>query len=483
MKARRLNPTEAAEARPTLQGPSRPWTLALTSVAFFMVALDSLVVVTALPSIHRDLGADLSTLEWTVNAFTLAFAAGIITAAALGDRVGRLRVFVSGLGLFTLASGACALAPSAEILIAARTVQGIGAAMVMPLSLTILAAAFPPERRGAIVGIWGGIGGLAVASGPLVGGAVTQGLDWHWIFWVNVPIGLIAIVLSLARLAESHGPTTRLDLPAVVLVAGGATALVWGLIRAGDTGWGSPAAIAMVSLGILLIAGFVAWERRASHPILPITLFRSRAFSAANTTGFLMAGAIFSAAFLIAQYLQFVLGYSPLNTGLRLLPWTATPLVVAPLAGRLSDRIGTRPVLVAGMLLQGIGLAWVATVATAGVEYGQLVVPLVVAGVGISMALPVTPTAVLGAVAPGDMGKASGVNSTLQRFGAAFAIAIAAAVFAANGHLGTATSFTAGFRPALAVVAGLSVVGAITALAIGPRRLAATAAQPQSTAA
>ena len=482
MKSRRLNQTEPAEAQPTLQGPSRPWTLALTSVAFFMVALDSLVVVTALPSIHRDLGADLSTLEWTVNAFTLAFAAGIITAAALGDRVGRLRVFVGGLGLFTLASAACALAPSAEILIAARTVQGIGAAMVMPLSLTILAAAFPPERRGAIVGIWGGIGGLAVASGPLVGGAVTQGLDWHWIFWVNVPIGLLAIVLSLARLAESHGPTTRLDLPAIVLVAGGATALVWGLIRAGDTGWGSPA-IAMLSLGILLIAGFVAWERRASHPMLPVTLFRSRAFSAANTTGFLMAGAIFSAAFLIAQYLQFVLGYSPLNTGLRLLPWTATPLVVAPLAGRLSDRIGTRPVLVAGMLLQGIGLAWVATVATAGVEYGQLVVPLVVAGVGISMALPVTPTAVLGAVAPGDMGKASGVNSTLQRFGAAFAIAIAAAVFAANGHLGTATSFTAGFRPALAVVAGLSVVGAITALAIGPRRLAATAAQPQSTAA
>jgi EmrB/QacA subfamily drug resistance transporter len=482
MKSRRLNPTEAAEAQRTLQGPSRPWTLALTSVAFFMVALDSLVVVTALPSIHRDLGADLSTLEWTVNAFTLAFAAGIITAAALGDRVGRLRVFVSGLGLFTLASAACALAPSAEILIAARTVQGVGAAMVMPLSLTILAAGFPPERRGAIVGIWGGIGGLAVASGPLVGGAVTQGLDWHWIFWVNVPIGLLAIVLSLARLAESHGPTTRLDLPAIVLVAGGATALVWGLIRAGDTGWGSPA-IAMLSLGILLIAGFVAWERRASHPMLPVTLFRSRAFSAANTTGFLMAGAIFSAAFLIAQYLQFVLGYSPLNTGLRLLPWTATPLVVAPLAGRLSDRIGTRPVLVAGMLLQGIGLAWVATVATGGVEYGQLVVPLVVAGVGISMALPVTPTAVLGAVAPGDMGKASGVNSTLQRFGAAFAIAIAAAVFAANGHLGTATSFTAGFRPALAVVAGLSVVGAITALAIGPRRLAATAAQPQSTAA
>ena len=453
--------------------PRPIWTLMLTAVAFFMVVLDALVVVTALPAIQRDLGASMSMLEWTVNAFTLAFAAGIITAAALGDRVGRRRIFITGLGLFTLASAACALAPSAGLLIAARAAQGLGAAMVMPLSLTILVSAFPAERRGAIVGIWGGIAGLAVASGPLVGGAVTQGLDWHWIFWVNVPIGVIAILLSRLRLAESYGPPTRLDLPAAALVSGGAAALVWGLIRANDVGWGSGQVVVSLLLGVLLSAGFLAWERRASDPMLPLRLFANRGFAAANVTGFLMAGAITSAAFLISQYFQFALGYSPLAAGLRLLPWTATPLLVAPLAGVLSDRIGPRPVLAVGMLLQGLGLGWIASIAAAGSTkgYSGFVVPLIVAGIGISLALPIAPTAVMSAVSPRDMGKASGVNSTLQRFGSAFAVAIAVAVFSANGHLGTAEGFTAGFRPALGVVAGLSLIGAITALAVsGPRR-------------
>ncbi len=282
---------------------SRPvWTLALTAVAFFMVTLDTLVVVTALPAIQRDLHASLSMLEWTVNAFTLAFAAGIITAAALGDRLGRRRIFTIGLALFSVASAACALAPSAEMLIAARAVQGLSGAMIMPLSLTILVSAFPPERRGAIVGIYGGIGGLAVASGPLIGGAITQGLDWHWIFWVNVPIGLVATVLARLLLAESHGPATRLDLPAAALVSGGAIAIVWGLIRTTDVGWGSAQVIAALILGVVLIAGFLAWERRASDPMLPLRLFESRGFAAANLTGFLMAGAITSAAFLMAQY-------------------------------------------------------------------------------------------------------------------------------------------------------------------------------------
>jgi EmrB/QacA subfamily drug resistance transporter len=340
----------------------------------------------------------------------------------------------------------------------------------MPVSLTILASAFPPERRGAIVGIYGGIGGLAIASGPLVGGAVTQGLDWHWIFWVNVPIGVIATLLARLQLAESHGPTTRLDLSAAALMSGGAVAIVWGLIRAGEVGWGSWQVLALLSAGGLLIAGFLAWERQATHPMLPLRLFASRGFAAANVTAFLMSGAIFAAAFLISQYFQFALGYSPLGTGLRLLPWTVTPLLVAPLAGLLSDRIGARPVLVVGMLLQGTGLAWIAMGSEAKASYGQFVVPLIIAGIGISMAIPIASTAVLSAVSPPDMGKASGVNSTVQRFGGAFAIAIAAAVFTSNGHLGTAASFTAGFRPALAVVAGLSVLGAVTALAIAGRR-------------
>lgn len=454
------------------------WTLALTSVAFFMVVLDALVVVTALPAIQRDLHASLSMLEWTMNAFTLAFAAGIITAAALGDRLGRRRVFTIGLTIFTLASAACALAPSAGLLIAARAVQGLGAAMVMPLSLTILASAFPLERRGAVVGIWGGLGGLAVASGPLVGGAVTQGLDWHWIFWLNVPIGIVAVVLSRLQLAESFGPTTRLDLPAAALSSGGAIAIVWGLIRSGDVGWGSAQVIGALILGVVLIAAFLIWERGATDPMLPLRLFRSVGFTAANLTGFLMAGSIFAAAFLMSQYFQFALGYSPLATGLRLLPWTATPLVVAPLAGILSDRIGARPVLATGMLIQGVSLGWIALLAAVGADYAQFIVPLIAAGIGISMALPIAPTAVLSAAHPRDMGKASGVNSTLQRFGSAFAIAIAAAVFSANGHLGTPVSFTTGFRPALGVVAGLSVLGAMSALAVAGRRRAATVAEP-----
>ena len=460
---------------------SRAWALALTSVAFFMVVLDTTVVTIALPAMQRDLGAGLSALEWTVNAYTLAFAAGIITAAALGDRLGRVRIFASGLALFTAASAACALAPTAELLIAARVIQGVGAAMIMPLSLTILTAAFPAERRGAIVGIWGGIAGLGVASGPLIGGVVTQGLDWHWIFWINVPIGLVATALSVFRLGESHGPATRLDLPAVGLVSGGAISLIWGLVRANDVGWGSPEIVAALSLGILLLAGFVAWERRAPEPMLPLRLFGSRTFVAAIATSFLMIAALSSAAFLASQYFQFVLGYSPLNTGLRFLPWTGTPMVVAPVAGMLSDRIGRRPVMVVGMLLQGVGLAWIALVATTSTGYEQLILPFLVAGIGVSMVLPTAPTAALGAVAPADMGKASGANSTFQRFGGAFGIAIAAAVFTANGHLGTAASFAAGFRPALAVVAGLSVLGSITALAVGKPRAVAARAEAAAT--
>jgi EmrB/QacA subfamily drug resistance transporter len=452
------------------QRAARSWTLALTSVAFFMVALDSLVVITALPAMQRDLGVGLSTLEWTINAYTLAFAGGIITAAALGDQLGRRRMFAVGLILFSAASAACALAPTAQLLIAARVVQGLGAAIVMPLSLTILTAAFPPERRGAIVGVWGGIAGLAVAGGPLVGGAITQGLDWHWIFWVNVPIGVLATALAVLRLAESHGPATRLDLPAVGLVSGGAVGLVWGLVRANEAGWGSAETLVALGLGLLLLAGFVVWESRAVEPMLPLRLFAHRGFAAAIATAFLMNAALLGAVFLASQYFQFVLGYSPFDTGVRFLPWTATPMLVAPAAGVLADRLGPRPLMVAGLLLQGVGLAWFALVTSSTVGYAQLVLPLLVAGVGISMAVATTPTAVLGAVAPPDMGKASGANSTLQRFGSVFGIAVASAVFSANGHLGTTASFTAGFRPALAVAAALSLLGALSALAAGSRR-------------
>jgi EmrB/QacA subfamily drug resistance transporter len=446
------------------------WTLALTSVAFFMVALDNLVVTTALPAIRADTGASLTTLEWTVNAYTLTCAAGIITAAALGDRYGRRRVFAAGLALFTAASAACALAPTAGLLIGARAVQGLGAAIIMPLSLTLLTGAFPAHRRGAVVGIWGGVAGLAVASGPLVGGAVTESLDWHWIFWLNVPIGVAGTALSVRRLAESRGPATRLDLPGVGLASAGAVAVLWGLVRAGEAGWGSLEVVASLAGGVALIAGFVEWERRVEQPMLPVRLFRSLSFTAANTTAFMMVAALYAAAFLVAQYFQTGLGYSPLGAGLRLLPWTAAPLVVAPLAGALSDRIGPRRLMFAGMLLQGAGLAWFALAVSADVAYAELIGPFLVAGVGISLALPSTPAAVLGAVAPPDMGKASGTTNTLQRFGGAFGIAATTAVFAANGQMGTPAGFAEGLRPALGVAAAFSVLGALSALGVRTAR-------------
>jgi MFS family permease len=331
------------------------WVLGLTSIAYFMVVLDSLVVVTALPRMQQDLQAGLADLQWTVNSYGIAFAAGIITAAALGDRFGRRRIFTFGLVLFTLSSAACALAPDAAGLIVARTVQGLGAAAVLPLSLTILTTAFPPQRRGLIIGIYGGLAGLAVAAGPLVGGAVTEGLNWHWIFWLNVPVGLIAATLGTRLLPESHGAAHRLDLLGVVLVTGGVVALVWALVRAGDAGWSGWPTVGTLLAGCVLLLAFAWWQRRAHAPLMPMALFRSPAFSAGTVTMFLMSGATFAAAFWITQDFQFARGYSPISTGLRLLPFFATPMVISPFAGAVSDRIGRRPIMVTAYQLGGAG--------------------------------------------------------------------------------------------------------------------------------
>jgi EmrB/QacA subfamily drug resistance transporter len=442
------------------------WVLALTSLAYFIVVLDSLVVVTALPRMQQDLHAGLATLQWTVNAYGIAFAAGIITAAALGDRFGRRRVFITGLALFTVASAACAVAPGATALIAARAVQGLGGAAVLPLSLTILTTAFPAQRRGAIVGIYGGLAGLAVAVGPLVGGAVTEGLDWHWIFWINVPLGVAGTLLSLRLLPESFGTPARLDLPGVGLVTAGVVGVVWGLARTTQTGWGSAEVITALAGGATALAGFFAWEARAAEPMLPLRLLRIRTFAAGNATAFLMTGSTFSAAFLITQYFQLALGYSPLATGLRLLPWFGTPMLIAPAAGALSDRIGRRPVIATGLLLQAAGFAWVAATASVHGSTLGLVLALLVAGVGVSMALPTVPVAVLSAVRPAEMGKASGIAAMMQRFGAVFAIAIVTSVFGAFGGLGSPAGVTSGLRPGVAVAAGLSLLGALTALGI-----------------
>jgi EmrB/QacA subfamily drug resistance transporter len=444
--------------------------IALTSAAYFMVVLDALVVITALPRMQADLHVGLSSLQWTVNAYGIAFAAGIITAAALGDRFGRRVVFIGGLGLFTVASAACALAPNTAELVAARTVQGLGAAAVLPLSLTILTTAFPAERRGMIIGVYGGLAGLAVALGPIVGGAITEGLDWHWIFWVNVPIGLVVCFLGTRLLPESHGEPGRLDLGGVALVTAGVSTLVWALTRANDVGWVSTEIVAGLCGGGALLGAFLWWERRAARPLVPLRLFASREFAIGNLTTFFLHGATFAAAFFVTQEFQLARGDSPVGTGLRLLPFFGTPMVVSPLAGAVSDRIGRRPVMLAGLALQAAGYLWVAARGSTGTSWVELVGALLVAGVGISMALPTVPTAVLSAVAPEEMGKASGVNYMAQRFGTVLALAIATAVFSAHGHLGSPEAVTAGFRPALWACVCLAVLALVSGIAMHPTR-------------
>jgi len=446
------------------------WVLGLTSTGYFMVVLDSVVVITALPRMQRDLHVSLSSLQWTLNAYGIAFAAGIITAAALGDRLGRRKLFTSGLALFTVASVACALAPTASALIAARTVQGLGGAIVLPLSLTILTTAFPADRRGMIVGIYGGLAGLAVAMGPIVGGAVTQGINWHWIFWINVPIGVVAVLLGVRLLPESYGARERLDLIGVGLVTAGVVSLVWALSRANDVGWSSAEVVSTLLAGAVLLGAFVWWESSVSEPMVPLRMFSVRDFAIGNLATFLMSGAIFAAGLLVTEYFQLARHFSPVGAGVRLLPFFATPMFVSPIAGALSDRIGRRPIMVVGLSMLTAGFVWVAWHGSLATSWIELVIALLIAGVGISMALPTVPTAVLSSVAPDEMGKASAINYMAQRFGAVFAIAIASAVFSANGHLGSPASVTAGFTPALWACAGFAVLAALTAMCISPRR-------------
>jgi EmrB/QacA subfamily drug resistance transporter len=450
------------------------WVVGLTSTAYFMVVLDSVVVITALPRMQRDLHVSLSSLQWTLNAYGIAFAAGIITAAALGDRFGRRKVFNIGLFLFTAASVACAVAPNLSELIVARTVQGLGGAVVLPLSLTILTAAFPIERRGMIVGIYGGLAGLAVAMGPIVGGAVTQSIDWHWIFWINVPIGVAAVLLGLRLLPESYGARERLDLVGVGLVTAGVVALVWALSRSGDVGWLSAEVVGTLVAGAVLLVAFVGWERSVREPMVPLRLFADRDFALGNVTTLLMSGAIFAGGLLVTEEFQLARQYSPVGSGVRLLPFFATPMLVSPLAGAVSDRIGRRPIIVVGLSMLTAGFVWVAWRGSLGTSWIELVIALLIAGIGISMALPTVPTAVLSAVAPHEMGKASGINYMAQRFGAVFAIAIGSTVFATYGGLGSPATVTAGFKPALWACSVFAGLGALAAMGIsGPTKPAA----------
>jgi EmrB/QacA subfamily drug resistance transporter len=450
------------------------WTFLSTTVALFMVVLDNLVVSTAIPVIRVDLGASLEQLEWTVNAYTLTFAAFLLTGAALGDRFGRRRMFMIGIAIFTVASAAAALAPSADWLIAARALQGVGGAIVTPLTLTLLSAAVPASKRGAALGVWSGVAGLAVASGPLVGGAVVEGLSWQWIFWLNVPIGLVLLPIA-SRLQESYGPDKALDLPGLGLASVGLLSLTWGIINGHGHGWTSPEIVAALAVGAVLLAAFVIWERRTPEPMLPMRFFADRAFSAANAASLFMYFGMFGSIFLLTQFFQTAQGYSPLEAGLRVLPWTAMPMIVAPISGALSDRIGGRPLMAIGLGLQAIGLAWIAAVSTASVGYGSLVGPFIVSGIGMGMFFAPVANVVLSAVRPVEEGKASGANNAIREVGGVLGVAVLASIFARYGGYESPVTFNDGLVPAIWVGAVVVGLGAVSALLIPRRRRPAEA--------
>jgi len=436
------------------------WVLALTSIASLMVLLDAMVVTTALTTIRLDLGATIEQLEWTVNAYTLSFAVLLATAAALGDRYGRRRLFLIGLSVFTLASAACALAPGIGALIAARAVQGAGSAMVLPHAMALLAAAYPGERRARALGLFSGVTGLATLGGPMVGGAIAQGASWQWIFWLNVPIGVLLIPLVRTRIPESTAPAGRLDVGGLALVTTGALGLVWGLVKGNDAGWSSPEVLGALTAGVLAMIAFVRWELRVDRPMLPMRLFAKRGFAAGNASGFLLYTAVFGAAFLMAQFFQVTMHTGPFGAGVRMMPWTAALFLIAPVAGVLINRVGERPLLMAGLAGQAIGFGSLALLATAGRPYAELIPSLIIAGCGVSLAMPAAQNATIGAVPPESIGTASGTFNTLRQLGGVFGVAILAAVFAAHGGYASGAAFAAGFRPALAVAALLSLVAA-----------------------
>lgn len=456
------------------------WVLGVTALASFMVALDTQVLTAALATLRADFGAPMEALQWTVNAFNLSFAVLLLTGAALGDRFGRRRLFAAGIELFMASSIACALSTGILGLIAARAAQGAGAALVMPLGMVLLSTAFPREERARALGIFSGVVGIAVLAGPAIGGAITEGLGWQWIFWINLPIGLIAIMMAMTRLRESFGPSAALDIPGLALVAASAFAMVWGLLRGNAAGWSSAEVLIALVAGLLLAVAFIACELQASAPMVPMRLFRSRALSSGIIAGFLLYGAMYGVLFLLPQFLQTTLGYGPLGAGLRLLPWTATLFVTAPIAGAVVSKIGERPLVAIGLLMQAIGLGWIAMIMTPDIAYSTMIAPLVVAGVGVSMAMPAVQNAVLGSVSVVEAGKASGVFNMGRFLGGMFGIAALVAVFSANGAASSPATFSAGFAAAMMVAAALSLLGAFAGLWLPARHRVSAAQTPQS---
>jgi len=445
---------------------SRGWTLAIVSVGLFMVVLDNLVVSVALPSIHRSLGASVQALEWTVNAYTLSYAVLLLTGAALGDRFGRRRMFAAGVALFTASSALAALAPTSSVLIAARAAQGVGAAIATPLTLTLLAEAFPPDQRGLALGVWSGISGVAVALGPLVGGAVIELGSWHWIFWINVPIGAVLVPLALLRLGESHGPERGLDLPGLALGSAGLLGLVFGLIRSQTLGFGNAEVVASLAAGAALMAAFVTVERRSQDPMLPMEFFARRGFAVTNAVSLAMYFGMFGSIFFLSQFLQNVLGNTPLQAGVKLLVWTGAIMVVSPLAGFLSDRFGSRLFMAAGLAAQAIALGWLATLAGVHQSYASMIAPFILGGAGMALVFAPAASAVLASVRVDQAGQASGATNAIRELGGVLGVSVLATVFTSHGGYGSPQAFVNGLIPAMWVGTAVLGIGALIPLAL-----------------
>ncbi len=481
-----MNPSDpaalaAAETPSTVDPAARRAaiaTIAVASIAVFMTALDNLIVGVALPSIRLSLGGSMESLEWTVNAYTMAFAVSMIAMAALGDRFGRRRVFVSGIAVFTAASAAAALASSVELLVAARAIQGLGAAAIMPLSLTLISGAVPPEKRSAAIGIWGGVSGLGVALGPALGGAVVEGISWEWIFWLNVPVGIVLVPLVFKFVAESKGPESRLDLPGLALAASGLFLLTFGVVRAPALGWESATVAGSLGAAVALLAGFIAWERVAPAPMLPLRFFRSRAFSGTNLLSFAMFFGIFGAIFLLSQFFQVAQGRGPFEAGAMTLPWTAMPMFVAPIAGAiLYPRFGGRAVMTVGLSLQALALAYLWQILDAGTAYLALVPGFIAAGTGMALVFSPSASMILDAVRPNEAGQASGAASTLREVGGVLGVAVMATVFQSSGSYASPQAYADGVSAALPVAVAVLAAGAVAAALLPSKRaLAAQAA-------
>ncbi len=436
------------------------------SLPMFMSTLDNLVMTNALPTIRGDLNASVEELQWFVNAYTLSFASFILMAAALGDRFGRRTVFVAGIVVFTLASVYSALSTEPWMLILGRAVQGFGAAAIMPLSLTLLVGSVSTRMRPLAIGIWGGISGLGVALGPLIGGAVVEGFSWEAIFWINIPVGIIAVPLALAALPNTFGARVRADIVGLLLVAIGVLALVFGIVRGNDAGWDSLEVMGSLGLGVVLIAAFIGWENRSAAPLLPLRLFRDRSFTVANIVGLTFSFGIFGAIFILIQYLQVVQGYTPLQAGVATMPWTMAPMVIAPLAGFVAPRVGTRILIIVGLSLEAIALGWLGLVMSATTPYLEMLPAFVIAGIGMGLVFAPLSTAVLATMKQDDHAKASGTNSTLREIGVALGIAVLTAVFVGAGGSLTPTGYVDAAIPAILVGAGALALSALIAAAL-----------------